>query len=64
MEQFLALALESRCTVRHNSFALCSPDLAAEIGLARLAEFAFTAFGCARGPMISNTPGLGSGDTY
>ena len=49
MEQFLAIALESRCTVRHYSFALCGPDLAAEVCLARLAKFAFTAFGCAGG---------------
>ena len=64
MKQFLALALESRCTVRHYSFALCSPDLAAKICLARLAEFAFTALGRAKGEMISKPPGLGSGDTY
>ena len=49
MEQFLALALESRCTVRHYPFALCGPDLPAEVCLARLAKFAFTAFGCAGG---------------
>ena len=47
MEQFLALALKSRCTVGHYSFALCRPDLAAEICLARLAKFAFAAFRCA-----------------
>ncbi len=62
MEQFLALALESRCTVRHYSFALGSPDLAAEICFARLAKFAFAAFGCAEGQMISNAPSFASGD--
>ncbi len=61
MEQFLALAFESRCTVRHYAFALRSPDLAAEICLARLAKFAFAAFGCAIGQIISNAPRLSSG---
>ena len=63
MEQFLALTLESRGTVRHYSFALCSPDFAAEICFARLAKFAFTTFGCAEGQMISNAPRLSSGDS-
>ena len=62
MEQFLALTLESRGTVRHYSFALCSPDLAAEICFAGPAEFAFAAFGCADGQMISNALRLGLGD--
>ena len=64
MEQFLALALESRCTVRHYSFALCSSDPAAEICFTRLAKFALAAFGCAEGEMISNASTLSLGDPY
>ena len=64
MEQFLALALESRGTVRHYSFALCRPDLAAEVCFARLAKFALAAFGGAEGRMISNAQRLNSGNPY
>ena len=44
MQQILALALESRGTVRHDTLALSGPNLAAEVGLARYAELAFFAF--------------------
>ena len=44
MQQILALALESRCSVRHHAFSLRSSNLTAEIRLARLAELAFFAF--------------------
>jgi len=50
MEKFLALALEAYSTVGHLALALCCPDLAAKVGLSRLAEFAFTTFGCAGRP--------------
>ncbi len=44
MEEVLALALESRGSIWHNSFPLCGSDLAAQVGLAGLAEFAFLTF--------------------
>ena len=47
MEDILAFALEAWCTVGHNAFALRGSNLAAEIGLAGLAELAFAALGCA-----------------
>lgn len=47
MKEILALALEPRCTVRHHSFALGGSNLAAKIGLSRLAKLAFLAFRCA-----------------
>jgi hypothetical protein len=45
VKEILALALEARGAVRHDAFALRGADLAAEVGLAGLAEFAFFAFG-------------------
>ena len=48
MEKAFAFALESRGSVWHNAFALCCSDFAAEIGLARLAEFTLAALGCTR----------------
>ena len=47
VEEVLAFAFEARGAVRHDAFALGGADLAAEVGLAGLAEFAFFAFGCA-----------------
>jgi hypothetical protein len=43
MKELLALAGESRCAIGHNTLTLGCSDLAAEIGLSRLAELAFLA---------------------
>jgi hypothetical protein len=40
VEKILALALEARGSVRHDTLALSGSDLATEVGLARLAELA------------------------
>lgn len=45
VQDVLALALEARRAVRHQALALSGPDLAAEVGLAGLAELALAAFG-------------------
>jgi hypothetical protein len=45
VEKILALALEARGSVRHNTLALSGSDLATEVGLARLAELALLALG-------------------
>ena len=45
MQQLFALAFEPRRPVRHHAFTLCGANLAAEVCLARCAEFAFAAFG-------------------
>ena len=45
MEEILALALETRGSVRHDTLALGGSDLATEVGLARLAELALLALG-------------------
>lgn len=45
MKEILALGPEAGCAVGHQTLALCSADLAAEVGLARLAELAFPALG-------------------
>ena len=47
MKNILALALEARRAIRHDAFALRCSNLAAEVGLARPTEFAFSAFGSA-----------------
>ena len=47
VEEVLALALETRGSVRHDTLALGGSDLATEVGLARLAELALLALGCA-----------------
>lgn len=47
VEEVLALALEARGAVRHDTLALGGADLAAEVGLTRLAELALFAFWCA-----------------
>jgi len=47
VEEVLAPAFEARGAIGHETFTLGSPDLAAEIGLSRLAELALLAFGCA-----------------
>ena len=47
MQEVLAACLEARAAVWHDAFALGGADLAAEVGLAGFAEFAFAAFGCA-----------------
>jgi hypothetical protein len=45
VEEILALALEARGSVRHDTLALSCSDLATEVGLARLAELALLTFG-------------------
>jgi hypothetical protein len=45
VQQVLATGLEPRSTVGHDTLALCGTDLAAEVGLAGLAELALTALG-------------------
>ena len=47
VEQVLALALEARGAVGHDALALRGADFAAEVRLARLAELALLALGCA-----------------
>ena len=47
VEEILALALEAAGAVRHDTLALGRADLAAEVGLSRLAELALLALGCA-----------------
>ena len=47
VEEVLALALEARGAVRHDTFALGGADLTAEVRLAGLAELAFLALRCA-----------------
>lgn len=55
MKQVLALALEARSAVGHNALALGGADLAAEVGLARLAELALLALWCVEGDdMVAN----------
>lgn len=49
VQDFLALALEAAGAVGHDTLALGGADLSAKVSLARLAELAFLAFGCARG---------------
>lgn len=46
MQEVLAFALESRGSVRHDTFALSRSDLAAEIRFAGFAEFALATFRC------------------
>lgn len=47
VQEVLALALEARGAVRHDTLALCCADGTAEVGLAGLAELALLAFGSA-----------------
>lgn len=49
MKQVLALALEARGAIGHDALALGGADLAAEVGLARLAELALLALWCVEG---------------
>lgn len=60
VEEVLALALEARGSVRHDTLALGGSDLATEVGLARLAELALLALGCAE--MIVSRPSLTSNE--
>lgn len=53
VQKVLALALEARGAVGHEALALRRADLAAEVGLARLAELALLAFGGAGGSSVS-----------
>jgi hypothetical protein len=48
VKEILALALEARGAVRHDTLALGGADLAAKVGLAGLAELALLAFGGAK----------------
>lgn len=53
--KLLALALETRCAVRHNALALGGTNSSAEVGLAALAELAFTALSGVKGDdMVAN----------
>jgi hypothetical protein len=45
VKQILALALESRGAVGHQTLTLCGSDLTAKVGLSGLAELALLAFG-------------------
>lgn len=45
VKQILALALESRGTIGHQTLTLSGSDLAAEVGLSGLTELALLAFG-------------------
>lgn len=47
VEEVLALALEARGAIGHDTLTLCCADLAAEVGLAGLAELALLALWCA-----------------
>jgi hypothetical protein len=53
MKQILALALESRGTIGHQTLTLSGSDLAAEVGLSGLAELALLAFGGADREYVS-----------
>jgi hypothetical protein len=52
VKNVLTTSLEASGAVRHDSFALGGADLAAQVGLARLAELALLALGGAT-PIIS-----------
>ena len=60
VQDVLATGLEPRGTIRHHTLTLGSADLAAEVGLAGLAELAFAAFGGVQGDDI--VTGLDGGD--
>jgi hypothetical protein len=49
VKQVLTAGLEARGAIGHDTLTLSSTDLAAQVGLARLAELALTALGGARG---------------
>jgi len=54
VKEVLALALEARCSVRHDTLALGCANLTAEVGLARLAELALFAFwGAVKGQEVT-----------
>jgi hypothetical protein len=53
VKEVLALALEARSAIGHDTLSLRGTNLAAEVGLAGLAELAFLAFwGASRGSML------------
>lgn len=58
MQEVLALALEARGAIRHYALALCSANLAAQVGLSGLAELALLAFGGA--VLVSMRPDIES----
>ena len=60
VEDVLSTSLEARSTVRHHALTLGGTDLSAEVGLSRLAELAFPAFGGVQGYDV--VPGLDRGD--
>jgi hypothetical protein len=60
VEEVLALAPEARGAVGHDTLTLCSADLAAEVGLAGLAELALLAFWCVESDDV--VAGLDVGD--
>lgn len=47
MEQLLTLALESRCSIWHDTLSLCGSDFTAKVRLSGFTELAFSTFGCA-----------------
>ena len=49
VKEILAAGTETGGAIRHDTLTLCSADLAAKVGLARLAELALAAFGSAEG---------------
>ncbi|KAH3663725.1 hypothetical protein OGAPHI_005127 [Ogataea philodendri] len=62
VEQWLALASESRSTVWHHTLTLGCSDLSTQIGFSRLAELAlFTLWGVKTDDMVAN---LDAGDTF
>ena len=44
MEEVLALTLESRSSIWHDTLALCGSDLTTKVSLAGLAKFTLLAF--------------------
>lgn len=55
MEKILALALESRRSIRHDAPTLCGSDLTTQVRLAGLAELTLLTFWCADTSMLVET---------
>ena len=60
VKEVLSLSSEPRCAVRHDTFALRSPDLSTEVGLARFAELTFPTLRGARSVVSIPGQSLGS----
>lgn len=52
MEEVLALAFETGCTIWHNTLSLGGSDFSAKVGFARFAEFTFFTFWGAGGMLV------------